>query len=151
MARPAERHDRQYPDGRHKGLLAVSREDDWDGAGQARRIREVEPLVVGSLDLRREYDADVAGARQNAGLKRLVLQFVCQFPTALKLESKTHERWMLNQADFAAGFDRDEAGRHAVGVFVAPKYEKRAPPDQQGEIWISPTKNGKLLYGSKRF
>lgn len=136
-----------------------------DGTGRARRIREAEPLVVGSLDLRREYDAHVDGARQNAGLKRPVLHFVCQFPTVLKLRSEADERWMLNQAVgfvnathggqavFAARLDRDEAGRHAVDVFAAPKYEKRTkrtPPDRPGETWISPTRHGKLLCGKHR-
>ena len=136
-----------------------------DATGQARRVREADPLIAGSLDLRREYDAHVAGARQNAALKRPVLHFVCQFPTALRIETEAHERWMLDtavrfvnethggQAVFAARLDRDEAGRHAVDVFAAPKYEKRTkrtPADRRGETWISPTKFGKELVGKHR-
>ncbi|MDE0003945.1 MAG: hypothetical protein OXQ29_14740 [Rhodospirillaceae bacterium] len=136
-----------------------------DGTGRARRVREAEPLVFGSLDLRREYDAHVAGTRQNAALKRPVLHFVCQFPTALKIKGEDDEKWMLDQAVgfvngthggqavFAARLDRDEAGRHTVDVFAAPKYEKRTrrtPPDRPGETWISPTRHGKELCGKHR-
>lgn len=126
-----------------------------DQTGQARRIREADPVVHGSLNLRQAYDEHTAGTRTNRGLKRPVLHGVFQFPTELTVTRHNQEAWMklaiefVNQthggdAVFAARVDRDEEGQHSVDVFYCPKYEKTTKKHGT-QTWISPTKHGKEL------
>jgi len=51
-----------------------------DKISKKRVIRDTSPLVAGSLDLRRLYDAHIKGAKQNAGAKKTVLHFIVRFP-----------------------------------------------------------------------
>lgn len=125
-----------------------------DGTSQSRRIRDVEPLVFGGLDLRKLYDAHVDGCRMNAGLKKPVLHAIVQFPMDMQLDEQ-HELAMLRaavkfinkthggHAVFAARLDRDEAGTHKVDVFYSPKYEKTTKAGVT--TWISTSKHGKEL------
>lgn len=111
------------------------------------------------LSLTAAYDAHVEGARRNKGASKLCLHAFVQFPTDLKITPE-NERLMLAQAvDFVnrhhggravfhARLDRDEAGRHGVDVFYAPKYTKATK--RRSEIWVSLTRFGKEM-AIKRF
>ena len=125
-----------------------------DRTSQSRRVRDRDPLIFNSLDLRDAFDAHVEGARSNKSLKRPVLHAVIQFPkvrisdkseramlaAAIKFINETHG----GDAVFAARLDRDERGRHAVDVFYSPKYEKHTK-SRGVETWISTSKHGKQL------
>lgn len=126
-----------------------------DGTSRKRKVRDVEPLVYGSLDLKTAFKDHIKGCRMNSSLKRPVMHALVQFPTSIPITEK-NEKVMLklavkfiNQhhggdAVFAARLDRDEDGRHTVDVFYAPKYVKETK--QHGEeLWISNSKHGKLL------
>lgn len=139
-----------------KSLPAMQRHGmRLDGSSQQRRVRDREPLVYGSLDLRRAFDAHVEGCRMNAALKRPVMHALVQFPTNISINEK-NEQLMLSlavqfinethggDAVFAARLDRDEVGQHTVDVFYSPKYEKRTA-SKGAEMWISTTKHGKAL------
>ncbi len=103
------------------------------------------------LSLTDAYDAHVEGTRRNKGASKLCLHAFVQFPTDLKVTPE-NERVMLAQAvDFVnrqhggravfhARLDRDEAGRHGVDVFYAPKYTKARK--RRSEEWVSLTKFG---------
>lgn len=126
-----------------------------DRSGQSRKVRDIDPLVYGSLDLRDAYDAHVSGAKTNAGLKRPILHALIQYPVQMALSPKT-ERAMLDhavrfieqthggQAVFSARLDRDERGQHTVDVFYAPKFLK-ITKSKDPETWISTSKHGKEL------
>lgn len=129
-----------------------------DLAGQKRRIREVDPLIYSphgaDLDLKPSYEAHVKGAVRNKGARNLCLHAFIQFPTDLEITPET-ERLMLEEATkfvnlhhggnavFRSRLDRDEAGRHGVDVFYAPRYEKKTAKGTAE--WISLTKFGKEL------
>lgn len=127
-----------------------------DQSSQRRKVRDVEPLVYGSLDLRDAFDRHVEDARMNKSLKRPVLHALVQFPKELAINPK-NEQAMLNaavqfinashggDAVFAARLDRDEAGRHTVDVFFSPKYEKITKTGKSQGVWISTSKHGKEL------
>lgn len=105
-----------------------------DVSGQQRRIRNVDPLVYGTLDLaeaRREHMRGVKQSGRSACLHALV-----QFPTGLLDGSnEDHQHAMLGHAVkflnryhggdavFAARLDRDERGRHTVDAFLFPRYD----------------------------
>lgn len=106
--------------------------------------------------------AHIAGARKSKAAKKDFLHAFLQYPTDLELNSD-RERLMLRQAVefinltyggnavFHARLDRDEAGRHGVDVFFAPRYEKRT---QKGTTqWISLSKfskeNARRRYGQR--
>jgi len=125
-----------------------------DQTSKRRKVREKEPLVYRSLDLRKEYDLHVAGAKMNAKLGKPVLHAIIQYPTQLQVTEKI-ERSMLNNAVkfidethggnavFAARLDRDEKGRHNVDVFYSPRYSKVT---KDGACdWISTSKFAKEL------
>ena len=125
-----------------------------DGTSAARRARDADPLVYGSFDLRAAFDDHVAGARMNAGLKRPVLHAIIQWPREIPITPKNEQLMLARAVDFvdrthggravfAARLDRDEAGRHTVDVFFAPRYEKRTKAGV--EEWISTSKHGKQL------
>lgn len=125
-----------------------------DGTSRSRRVRDVDPLVFGSLDLRSRFDEHVQGCRMNAGLKKPVLHALLQFPKDMHSDDK-HQLAMLRaavkfindthggDAVFAARLDRDEAGRHTVDVFFSPKYEKTTKSGTS--TWVSTSKHGKEL------
>lgn len=127
-----------------------------DQSSQKRKVRDADPLVYGSLDLRDAFDRHVDGAKMNKSLKRPVLHALVQFPKDLALTAK-NEQAMLDvavkfinsshggEAVFAARLDRDEAGRHTVDVFFSPKYEKITKTGKSQGIWISTSKHGKEL------
>ena len=129
-----------------------------DLSGKRRRIREVGPLVYSphgqDLDLKGSYEAHVEGAKRSKGATKLCLHAFVQFPTDLELDHEA-ERMMLREAVafvdrhhggravFRARLDRDEAGRHGVDVFYAPRYEKRTK--RRSAEWVSLTRFGKEL------
>lgn len=99
-----------------------------------------------------DFDRHVKDARYDkralAGGKIAAHAFL-QFPTALKLDADT-ERLMLvravkfvNQmhggdAVFHARLDRDEAGKHGIDVFFAPRFEKvTGRKKDKVETWVS--------------
>jgi hypothetical protein len=140
-----------------------------DRLSQLRVVRDSDPLVFGSLDLRDAYDAHMEGVKQNSAAKRPVLHFIVRFPPELlsgpvagrfKGSQKERQEMMLAQAIrfiqdthggsavFAGRLDTDETGETIADVFAVPRYEKRTKrtgPDQKGAIWASATKFGKEL------
>lgn len=148
------------------GLKAMQRhERREDALGQARRVRDVDPLVYDAsgegLELVASYERHVAGARRNKGADAVALHAFVQFPTDLIEIDAENERRILKaavdfinkthggDAVFHARLDRDEAGRHGVDVFFAPTYEKKSKSKPEGEKWVSLTKFGKSLALSK--
>lgn len=132
-----------------------------DHSGTLRSIRKdadgepVPPLIYNPLranSLTQAHAAHVAGAKVNKGAGKVCRHAFIQFPTDLKITPET-EQMMLDQAVafvnqthggkavFWARLDRDEAGRHGVDVFFAPKYEKATK--RGTATWISLTKFGK--------
>lgn len=106
--------------------------------------------------------AHITGARKSKAAKKDFLHAFLQYPTDLELNGD-RERLMLRQAVefinltyggnavFHARLDRDEAGRHGVDVFFAPRYEKKT---QKGTTqWISLSKfskeNARQRYGQR--
>ena len=135
-----------------------------DRTSKLRRVRDADPLVFGSLDLRAEYERHTEGVRFNASAKKSVLHFLIRFPPemidpdgplltgskedrqaqilkdAVDFINRTHG----GNAVFAARIDRDEEGQSIVDVFACPVYakpSKRHEPEQ----WASATKFGKEL------
>ena len=107
-----------------------------DKTGKRRQVRDVPPLVYGSLDLAAEQAKWAEGVVQQGKTK--ALHMLIQYPTSIKLEGKKteeREQMMLDHAVrfanqyhggdavFAASLDRDEAGRHTVDVFALPRYD----------------------------
>ena len=125
-----------------------------DHAGRRRRVREVDPLVFGSLDLVDAYDRHVEGARRSARAQKLCLHAFIQWPVAMEPTEEAKklmhdhavafiQRVYGGAAVFAARLDQDEAGEHGVDVFFAPRYEKKT---KAGSLpWVSLTKHGKEL------
>jgi hypothetical protein len=139
-----------------------------DRTSQLRKVRDADPLVHGSLDLRREYDQHVEGAKINASLRRPVLHFLIKMPdqilgddapkpfAALKDKDDRKSLMMKQAIDFinenhggnavfAARVDRDEQGEMIIDVFAAPVYEKVTKTGKSSGLWMSPTKFGKDL------
>lgn len=125
-----------------------------DALGQKRRVRDVPPLVHGSLDLVQAYEAHVEGAKRSARSQAVALHGFLQWPKNLELTPE-NKQWMLTksvefinnlhggQAVFAARLDCDEEGEHGVDVFFAPLYDKVT---KRGvDRWVSLTKFGKAL------
>jgi len=147
------------------GLKAMQRhERREDALGQARRVRDVDPLIYDAsgekLELVASYERHVAGARRNKGADAVALHAFVQFPTDLPVNNFTEKKFLeaavmfINKthggdAVFHARLDRDEAGRHGVDVFFAPTYEKKSKSKPDGEKWVSLTKFGKSLALSK--
>lgn len=142
-----------------------------DKTSQGRRIRDADPLVFKTLDLRSAYEAHMEGVRQNTAAKRPVLHFILRFPPGLLEGDDVPRRFavpdrqmrqveMMRQAVrfinethggdavFAARVDLDEEGETIVDVFASPRYEKRTKrtkPDEPGVMWASATKFGREL------
>ena len=135
-----------------------------DASGRARRVRAVPPLVHGTLDLAAAFGRHAEGCRMNRGLRKPVRHAIVQFPTAIPLPdgpeaAEPVQRRMLEAAVgfinrtygepglpavFAARLDRDEAGRHAVDVFFAPKFWKETK-SRGRELWLTTSRHGKRL------
>ena len=146
------------------GLLAMeAHELRLDYAGQRNCVvmdangDPIPPLIYnpGGLNcLTQAHAAHVAGARMNKGAGKVCRHAFIQFPTEMKITPQT-EQMMLDQAVafvdrhhggkavFWARLDRDEAGRHGVDVFFAPRYEKTTKTGSA--TWVSLTKFGKAL------
>jgi hypothetical protein len=105
-----------------------------DTMGPARRVRDVEPLVYGSLNLAEARDRHMEGVQQQGATE--ALHMFVQFPTDLPgAETPAKQKRMLEMAVefantyhggdavFAARLDRDEKGRHGVDVFLMPRYD----------------------------
>jgi len=127
-----------------------------DGTSQARKVRDVPPLVYGGLNLRELYDEHVEDCKMNKALRRPVLHALIQYPAELPV-SERNEKAMLNhaikfindshggEAVFAARLDRDEKGQHVVDVFYSPRFEKHNKKQNITQKWVSTTKFGKAL------
>lgn len=126
-----------------------------DNISKVRHVRDKEPLVYNSLDLRKEFDKHTNNANKHGSLKKPAMHALVQFPTNLPTNNY-HEENRLNlaiafvnevyggRAVFAARLDRDESGRHNVDVFFTPLYEKVTK--RYGKtLTISTTKHGKEL------
>lgn len=106
-----------------------------DVMGPARRIRDVPPLVYGSLNLAEARAAHMEGVQQQG--KTEALHMLVQWPTDVPLghdPEKTQRAMLLHavkfanryhggDAVFAARLDRDEQGQHTVDLFVMPRYD----------------------------
>lgn len=107
-----------------------------DKTGPARRVRDVPPLVHGSLDIVEAREKWMDGVSQQGQTK--AIHMLIQWPTDLpfnKDDPEKTEKAMLahsirfanryhgGDAVFAARMDRDEAGRHTVDVFLMPRYD----------------------------
>lgn len=149
---------------------AQEHEERRDVSGRARSVQKVAPLIwsdgqisepenwcPGNWDsnLVADYERHVEGARRDKrsiASGKLGVQAFLQFPTDFETTPE-NERLMLAQAvDFVnkihggdavfhARLDRDEAGKHGVDVFFAPKFEKKTGRNKEkSETWISLTK-----------
>jgi len=105
-----------------------------DESSQKRRVREAEPLVYGSLDVRDCRDAHASGVKMSG--RKACLHALVQFPTQLiDPNDEAQQRRMLDHAVrflndfhggdavFAARLDRDEKGQHSVDAFLLPRYD----------------------------
>lgn len=140
-----------------------------DRTSLLRIVREISPLVMGSLNLRDCYDEHMVGVKQNVSAKKPVLHFLLRFPPEVldgdgvgpfAGRKSERQRMMLKHAIafvqqthggdavFAARLDRDEAGETIVDVFASPRYEKRTKRTdvcEDAPVWASATKFGKEL------
>ena len=127
-----------------------------DHSGAVRRVRDAEPLVYGSLDLRSAYDAHTANVKKNKAAKKVVLHSVVQFPVDWKITPEIENQMLADAVEFinethggnavfAARLDRDEKGRHTVDVFATPLYVKQNVKRKSTEVWMSCTKHGKEI------
>lgn len=107
-----------------------------DESSQQRRVREIEPLVMGGLNLRELRSEWMDGVKQQGNTA--ALHALVQYPTGLiDGTNSDHQAKMLKHAVqfmnefhggdavFAARLDRDEKGRHAVDVFMMPRHDFR--------------------------
>ena len=105
-----------------------------DHMGPSRRVRDVEPLVYGSLDLAEARDRHMEGVKQQGQTEALhmLVQFPTDIPGADKEQTQKamlrHAVQFANEyhggdAVFAARLDRDEKGRHTVDVFLMPRHD----------------------------
>lgn len=140
--------------------------EDW--LGRQRRIRDVNPLAFGGLNLSELYAAHIEGAKQNKGAKKPVLHFIVKFPPEVLtdeapgrfagLNRDAKDSMMLRQAMafindshggravFAARLDRDEAGETVVDVFACPLYMKPSRSERrEPALWTSATRFGEEL------
>lgn len=131
-----------------------------DQSSTFRVKRDTPPLIYSpygeGLSLQKSFDAHNEGAKRNKAAGKIALHAFVQFPTEVPLTPENEQR-MLNEAVafinashggravFRARLDRDEAGRHGVDVFYAPKYEKVTRRGKVVEDWISLSKFGKEM------
>ena len=81
-----------------------------DHTSQARKVRDLEPLVYGSLDLREAFDKHVEGCKMSKALKRPVLHSLVQFPKSIAVTSHNQQKML----DLAVKFINDTHGGDAV-------------------------------------
>jgi len=131
------------------------------------RISRIDLFIVPKTEKRNftiwdALQAHIKGARKSKAATKDFLHAFIQYPTDLEVTSDT-ERLMLCQAVefvnstyggnavFHARLDRDEAGRHGVDVFFAPRYEK--PTKKAVNQWVSLSKfskeNARKRYGQR--
>lgn len=131
-----------------------------DQSSTFRVKRDTPPLIYSpygeGLSLQESFAAHNEGAKRNKAAGKIALHAFVQFPTEVPLTPENEQR-MLNEAVafintshggravFRARLDRDEAGRHGVDVFYAPKYEKVTQRGKVVEDWISLSKFGKEM------
>lgn len=142
------------------GLSKMERHElRLDYAGVLRAVEPDRPPLIYSphgenLTLTERYDAHVKGARRNAAASKIATHAFVQFPTDLEITPETEEIMLKQAVDFiekhhggravfSARLDRDEAGKHGVDVFFAPRYSKTTAKGT--DDWISLTKFGKKL------
>ena len=118
-----------------------------DFTAKARRVRDIDPLVYGGLNLRECFERHVEGARRSKKMTKPCGHLLFQFPTGMRLDGERVEQAMMNsaiqftekvyggRAVFAARVDRDEKNRHVVDVFIAPRYVKTTKAGDTD--WIS--------------
>lgn len=130
-----------------------------DKTSKKRVVRDLPPLVHGTLDLRDAYEKHVDGCRMNKAVKTPVQHALIKFPSEYEPSEDNHRKMMKLAVDFinkvhggnavfAARIDRDEAGQHNVDVFFAPRYTKQTKNRKKEAVftdWISTTKFGKEL------
>jgi len=127
-----------------------------DHSGAVRRVRDAEPLVYGSMDLRAAFDAHTANVKKNKAAKKVVLHSIVQFPVEWKITPEIEKQMLADAVEFinethggnavfAARLDRDEKGRHTVDVFATPLYVKQNAKRKTAEVWMSCTKHGKEI------
>lgn len=105
-----------------------------DVMGPSRRVRDVPPLVYGSLDIAEARDKWMEGVQQQG--KTEALHMLVQFPTEFEhAGTEAGQKAMLRHAVefaneyhggdavFAARLDRDEMGQHTVDVFLMPRHD----------------------------
>lgn len=120
----------QWPD-----FVAMERHGKrQDQSGLRRRVRDVDPLVFRTLDLKAAREAHMDGVVQQG--KTAALHILVQFPTEiLEADENGQEAMLLHtvrfvndfhggEAVFAARLDRDEQGQHTVDIFAMPTYER---------------------------
>ncbi|MGK2908822.1 MAG: hypothetical protein ACSLE1_03340 [Sphingobium sp.] len=117
-----------------------------DKTGQARAINNEPPLTTTGLDLNALYKRHIAGAFLPKSRAK-VMQVVIQFPK--DLVDGEDAGLMLQHARaftesvfgpdsiFADRVDRDEAGRHLVDLFIAPKYMKKTKHEEKLAVTMS--------------
>jgi len=126
-----------------------------DDTSAMRRVREIAPLVYGSLDVVEAQQQHMEGVRTSKGAKTVAIHALVQFPTKLlDATDEKHQQLMLQHAVrfmnefhggdavFAARLDRDEKGGHNVDVFLMPRYQKSYKDGRQ-EAWASVSKFSK--------
>lgn len=122
------------------GIFEITEPEDWEpGNWDSTLVADFERHIAGA-----RYDK-----RALAGGKIAAHAFL-QFPTNLKIDADTERLMLLNavkfvnrvqgrDAVFHARLDRDEAGKHGVDVFFAPKFEKTTGRKgrEKTETWVS--------------
>lgn len=128
--------------------------EDFDEALSQVEIRD----PVKHLSISDALAHHIKGARRNRAAKKQCLHALVQFPTDLEVDQSSEAEMLAeavcfinfqhgHEAVFHARLDRDEAGRHVVDVFYAPRYVKVTK--RKSEDWVSLTKFGKELARSK--
>jgi hypothetical protein len=131
-----------------------------DEIGKARQVNDTPALTFNGLDIVDAQAKHVAGCRINTAAQKICQHALIQFPTDIPVTEENQQLMLDSAVDFinhvyggdavfAARLDRDEAGKHSVDVFFAPKYLKETAKTRRGEaesdLWISNTKHGKDL------
>lgn len=124
-----------------------------DHNGRARSISgDGRRITSTGLDLRDLYDKHAEGAARSKS-STLALHLILQFPKDLIPEADSErmlraarqfaKKTFGSDACFADRMDLDEKGKHAVDLFLAPKYTKRTKHTEK--VAISTTRHLKAL------
>jgi hypothetical protein len=126
-----------------------------DASSQSRQVSKKPPVVHGGLDLEQLFTAHAEGCKMDKRTRSPVIHALVQWPTGLQV-NEANERAMLahatkfmnlvfgGEAVFAARLDRDEAGKHAVDVFLSPITTKTSAKGVSSR-WIQPSAHLKAL------